>query len=370
MASEDSQILAPAPPAADRWRAWLRELSPRALVWVIAAALAAALLLNPICMVSFAELAGRTVFVALVCLLAFTGAGHLHRRARRPRVPRWVVQSIALALAAPLATAAVYLVATGGDFVEFVRNQHRVTGFVFIAGTAIMAGLLLAMGSMLRERDAQARALQLQLELERARAERQAADARLALLTAQVQPHFLFNTLANVQSLVESGSPRASEVLASLIAYLRAALPRLAADGAMPTLANELALVRAYLELMHLRMPDRLRYTVAVDPALHGLRLPAMALLTLVENAVRHGIDPCEDGGAIEVGARAEADGGATLWVQDSGVGMAATAGGGTGLANLRDRLASAYPAQARLELSEVPPHGLRAEIRLPASAR
>ena len=158
MASEDSQILAPAPPAADRWRAWLRELSPRALVWVIAAALAAALLLNPIFMVSFAELVGRTVFVALVCLLAFTGAGHLHRRARRPRVPRWVVQSIALALAAPLATAAVYLVATGGDFVEFVRNQHRVTGFVFIAGTAIMAGLLLAMGSMLRERDAQARA--------------------------------------------------------------------------------------------------------------------------------------------------------------------------------------------------------------------
>jgi LytS/YehU family sensor histidine kinase len=171
-----------------------------------------------------------------------------------------------------------------------------------------------------------------------------------------------------VQALVEAGSPRAAAVLQSLVAYLRAALPRIAADGGMPTLDNELALVRAYLELMHLRMPDRLRYALAVEPGVGSLRLPAMALLTLVENAVRHGIDPAEDGGAIEVGARRDAGGAAVLWVQDSGVGMSPHAAAGMGLGNLRDRLAGAFGTAARLEISEVEPHGVRAEIHLQAA--
>jgi len=366
MATPDALPPTGAPPEAG-WRGWLRALSPRALAWVIPLAIAGAAVLKPIFEIPFTELVGRAVFVALVCLLAFHGAGQLHRRARRQRLPRWLVQVIALVLAAPVATVAVYLFATGGDFVAFVGNEHRVSGFVFIAGTATIAGLLMAMGAMLRERDAQARALQLQLELERTRAERQTADARLAMLTAQVQPHFLFNTLANVQALVESGSPRAATVLRSLTAYLRAALPRLAADGGMPALDNELALVRAYLELMHLRMPDRLRYRFAVDPATHAVKLPPMALLTLVENAVHHGIDPAEDGGEIEVGARREGDA-VVLWVQDSGVGMAPRAAPGMGLGNLRDRLASAFGAAAALTLSEAAPHGVRAEIRLPAA--
>ena len=151
-----------------------------------------------------------------------------------------------------------------------------------------------------------------------ARLERQALDARLALLHAQIEPHFLFNTLANVQALVDSGSPRAAPVLQSLIAYLRAAMPQLH-EGGMSTLGDELELVRAYLELMHLRMPDRLQLRVDVDPALLALRFPPMALLTLVENAVRHGIDPSEQGGRIEVGGRLDA---ATrrvrLWVADT----------------------------------------------------
>ena len=348
------------------WRGWLRALSPRALAWTIGLALACAGLMNPVFLIPFVELAGRTVFVALVCLLAVTAAGHLHRHAKRRRMPRWLVQALAFALAAPLATTVVYLFATGGDFIAFVGNEHRVAGFAFITASATVAGLLLAVGATLRERLARARALELELELERTRAARLAADARLATLTAQVQPHFLFNTLANVQALVDSGSPRAGAVLRSLIAYLRAALPRLAADGGMPALDNEISLVRAYLELMHLRMPDRLRFRIAADPDLLSIvRLPPMALLTLVENAVRHGIDPAEDGGDIEVGARRDGAG-VLLWVQDSGVGMAGDAAPGIGLGNLRDRLASAFAGAARLELSEVAPHGVRAEIRLP----
>src|SRR5204863_7935464 len=139
----------------------------------------------------------------------------------------------------------------------------------------------------------------LAFDLERSELERQALDARLRLLQAQVAPHFLFNTLANVQALVDTGSPQASAVLKSLVAYLRAAVPRL--DETATTLGQELQLVQAYLELMHMRMPDRLQFVLHVDEAARALRCPPMTLLTLVENAVRHGIDPSEQGGRIDI---------------------------------------------------------------------
>ncbi|MDT7836854.1 sensor histidine kinase [Aquabacterium sp. OR-4] len=359
--------IAPAP--ARGWRAWLRGLNPRTLGWVIGLAVLGAALLNPIFKPSFLELSGRTVFVALTCLLAFSAAGHWQPRWLPGGMPRWLVQSLALALAAPLATLVVYLVASRGDIRAFVSNEARLFGFLWISVPAILVGLVLALGSLLREREAQARTLRLQLDLHQAELARQAVDARLALLTAQIEPHFLFNTLANVQALVETGSPRAPEVLRSLIAYLRAALPRLHEDGGLPSLGNELALVRAYLELMHLRMPDRLRYAVTVAPGVEAVRFPAMSLLTLVENAVRHGIDPAEDGGLIEVSAARADDGTLLLRVADTGVGMAPTAAPGTGLANLRERLASVYGSSARLELTEVAPHGVCAEIRVPPPA-
>jgi LytS/YehU family sensor histidine kinase len=152
-------------------------------------------------------------------------------------------------------------------------------------------------------------------------------------------------------------------VLGSLIAYLRGAMPRLKEQAA--SLGDELSLVRAYLELMHMRMPDRLQYSVNVPAALDGLRFPPMALLTLVENAVRHGVDPSEEGGRIDVGAATDpANGQVRLWVQDSGVGMSPQAGSGTGLQNLRERLGMFYGPDARLELSEPQPHGLHAELR------
>ena len=184
-------------------------------------------------------------------------------------------------------------------------------------------------------------------------------------MTAQIEPHFLLNTLANVQQLVESGSPRAVPVFRSLIAYLRAAMPQLHQKAA--TLGDEEGLVRAYLELMLMRMPDRLTYSITVDPALRPLAFPQMALLTLVENAIRHGIDPGCDGGRIEVGAqRAEGDA-LHLWVADTGVGMSSEAGTGSGLKNLQDRLHAFFGPGATFALSEQAPHGVRADIRVPA---
>jgi sensor histidine kinase YesM len=272
-----------------------------------------------------------------------------------------VAQVLAVALAAPLATLLVYLLSVGGRLSAFTSVPERISGFVWISGTGLVIGLVVALGALYRERDAQARSQALQFELERTTLERQALDSRLSLLQAQIEPHFLFNTLANVQALVESGSPRAAPVLKSLIAYLRAAMPRL--HGETATLGSEEALVRAYLELMLMRMPDRLQYELKVDPALRGLRFPPMALLTLVENAVRHGIDPTERGGRIEAGAARAADGSVCVWVCDSGAGLAGSAQPGTGLTNLRERLRAFFGRDAQLLLSSAEPHGLRAEI-------
>ncbi len=339
---------------------WFSGLSRARIGTAIGLGIAGALMLKPIFITPLIELMARTVLLSLLLMLAYTLAGNWRQRL----VPVWVAQIGAIALAAPLATFVLYVASSGGDVTAFLGNEYRRAGFAWIAGTSVVVGLLFALGAIVREREARAEAQALQFELERATLERQALDAQFKLLHAQIEPHFLFNTLANVQALVETGSARAAPVLRSLIAYLRAAMPRLrAGDG---TLADELALVRAYLELMHLRMPDRLQYTLAVPQALTGVRFPSMALLTLVENAVRHGIDPAEQGGRIEVGARADGVR-LLLWVADSGVGLDPNATPGTGLAHLRERLAAFYGSAARLDLLVAEPHGLRAELVLPA---
>ena len=328
---------------------------------------AVAAALNPIFLTPFPILLGRTLFLAMVLLLVHVGTGWLFQRLLPARVPRWLrqtLQVVAVALAAPTAAFVAAVMGVGGDVDLMLQTPARMLGFLWIAGTGLVLGLILAAAALLRERETQEQAQALQFALERSTLERQVLDARLSLLQAQIEPHFLFNTLANVQALVEDGSPRAAPVLASLIAYLRAAMPRL--QGRAQTVGDEVSLVQAYLALMQMRMPDRLQFSVDVPAALAGRRFPTMALLTLVENAVRHGIDPAEDGGRIEVGGRAEPDGGMRLWVADTGVGLSPQAAPGTGLANLRDRLTASCGDAARLELSEQAPRGLRAELCLP----
>lgn len=333
----------------------------RHLAVVAIASLVGALAFYPITRNSFPELLGETLLVSTILLGAYLLAGAW----RQTWVPRWVAQVLAVVAAAPLGPLIAQLISAQGDLSAFMGSRPRVVGFWWVTVSAALFGLLVTLGALVRERDAQARAQALQFALERETLMRQATDARLNLLQAQIEPHFLLNTLANVQELIESGSPRAAPVFQSLIAYLRAALPQINQDGA--TLGNEADLVRAYLELMLMRMPDRLQFSVALEPALRGLHFPSMALLTLVENAVHHGIDPGCDGGRIDVGARmqAGADGRKQLqvWVADTGVGLSESAQPGIGLANLRARLQAVFQGRARLELSENPPHGVRAEI-------
>ena len=349
----------PPKPAPTRW---LAGLNTRRVIVALVLGLVVALALNPIFVTPFPILLGRTLVIAMVLLLAFTLAGNWPQTL----VPRWVMQLIAVGLAAPLATFALYAMFVGGDLSRFLQHEGLLSGFLWIAGSSLVVGLLLTLGALYRERDTQMRAQALEFELERSTLARQALDAQLRALHAQIEPHFLFNTLANVQALVEAGSPRAAPVLRSLIAYLRAAMPRLRDENGS-TLAAEIELVRAYLEVMHLRMPDRLTYTIDLPADLAALRFPAMALLTLVENAIRHGIDPSEEGGRIEIGARRDDKGGVRVWVLDTGVGLRDTARPGTGLANLRERLAAFFGPRAQVELSENMPSGVRAEIVFPA---
>ncbi len=336
----------------------------RQLALAVTLAVAGAVAINPITMNPFVEILGETLFVGMVLLFGFIVAGAW----RQTLLPRWVAQVLAIGLGAALSPLVVQMLSVHGDFSAFIGSPHNVRGYVLVTFGAAIVGTLFALGALYRERDAQARAEALQFALERETLQRQATDAQLHLMTAQIEPHFLLNTLANVQQLVESGSPRAAPVFRSLIAYLRAAMPQLHQRTA--TLGDEERLVRAYLELMLMRMPDRLTFTVEIEPALRALPFPQMGLLTLVENAIRHGIDPACDGGRIEVGARRDAGGELCLWVADTGVGLSEGTGTGTGLRNLRERLQVFFGPGAIVALLALVPHGVRAEIRAaPAAA-
>ncbi|HSI56815.1 MAG TPA: histidine kinase [Ideonella sp.] len=354
-----------APTPAHAAKSVFSELSLRRLVVAVGLAVLAAVVLNPIFSTPFVIVLARLLVISLVLLLVFTMAGAW----QPPGIPRWLTQSVAVVLAVPLATFVVYLPSVGGDVWALLAHDGLVTGFFTITSTVLLIAPLLAFGALYRERDAQARSQSLLFELERSQLEKQALDAQLRLLHAQIEPHFLFNTLANVQELVESGSSQAGPVLKSLIAYLRAAMPRLDDEGA--TLGNEASLVRAYLALMHMRMPDRLSFEVDIPAAFAAERFPSMALLTLVENAIHHGIDPSEQGGRIDVRAQLDpASGELVISVADTGTGMSETAAPGTGLANLRARLAAFYDPPGRLELMEQRPHGVRAEIHFTPAPR
>ncbi len=265
-------------------------------------------------------------------------------------LPRTVLRLIAVVFVIPLSAA----------FMAAMDYPNR-AGLGGLVGAGLLFAPWIAVAAILRRRDEMVREQAFAFELERSEYERRESDTRLRQLQAQVEPHFLFNTLANVQALVDSGSPQASKVLTSLIAYLRAAVPRMHSQDT--TLADEVDLARAYLEIMQMRMPDRLQYAIHLDPAATSLKCPPMALLTLVENAVRHGIDPSETGGRIDIDIWMR-EKTCVMRVKDTGVGLQRNSRGlGTGLTTLRERLKLAFGKDANLTLTEVQPHGVCAEV-------
>ena len=203
-------------------------------------------------------------------------------------------------------------------------------------------------------------------------AERRATEAQLKLLQAQIEPHFLFNTLANVHSLMDHDLPKAKQMLASFTDYLRATLGTLRNDDSV--VANELELARSYLQLLQSRMEDRLRFTITADEAARRQPLPPLLLQPLIENAVVHGLEPSIEGGTVCVCARVQGRQ-LVLEVQDDGRGLdaglgdtarpGARRGSGLALANIRQRLLARYGSEATLVVSAARP-GTLARITLP----
>lgn len=198
------------------------------------------------------------------------------------------------------------------------------------------------------------------------RAQRLASEQRLALLASQLEPHMLFNTLANLRVLIAADPPRAQAMLDRLIAFLRSTLA--ASRAGTHTLADEFARLDDYLALMAVRMGTRLQCTLTLPPELAQTDVPALLLQPLVENAIRHGLEPKVDGGQIEVSA-ARDGGRLRLSVHDSGVGWRDAAAGeyaGFGLAQVRERLAARYADAARLDIGPAAGGGTLATLMLP----
>jgi len=213
-----------------------------------------------------------------------------------------------------------------------------------------------------RARLAEAQAEQARSEARANELERQAVTARLQALQAQIEPHFLFNTLANVVSLIETEPARARGMLERLIELLRSSLA--ASRAEQGTLGQELALLAPYLEILKVRMGARLRYAVDVEPALLDVQLAPLTLQPLVENAIRHGLEPKVEGGTVRIGARAQGEE-LLIEVMDDGMGFAPRAGSGVGLDNVRERLRSCYGNAARITIEDAQP-GTRVRLWLP----
>jgi sensor histidine kinase YesM len=228
--------------------------------------------------------------------------------------------------------------------------------------------MLAASGTAFFLYESRARATKEALERERRRAaEALQAEtvARLGLLQAQIEPHFLFNTLANIHSLIKEEPETASLILEELNSYLRTSLRR--TRVATSTVGEEIDLIEALLAIAAARLRARLQYTIRVPESIREMPLPPLLLQPLVENAIRHGIEPAVGGGSIEVEAHATPDG-LELIVRDTGVGFNTQAPQGVGLANVRARLASLYEGRGKLEFYTNTPQGVMARLIVPVA--
>ena len=300
--------------------------------------------------------------LSLMLMVALAEAMLAGRRWRLPAA--LAVQAGAVGLGAALGTFLRYKVATLED-----PSMHAKAGWVAstVAIWTLLGGMAYALLRVSRAQRAGREQLT-RLFREREALKAQQTEAQLSALHAQIEPHFLFNTLANVKRLYETQPERGRNMLVALIAYLRAALPGMRRHES--TLADELELVRHYLAILQMRMGERLSFDIAAPPDLLTARLPTLVLPTLVENAIKHGLSPLPEGGRIAIRADHTADGGFSVEVMDNGQGFGAASGGtGVGLANTRARLAARFGDAAELELEAAQPRGVIARVRLPAEA-
>ena len=308
------------------------------------------------------RLPGLRAWFSVACMLFVMWCGTALTHGWLPRAPRWRPWGLGVQISA---------LTVLGTFVGLVLHR-RLAGpeINFSPYSLQVQATIAACACLALEYHDRGRRQQADVEVLRQREQAQARqldEARAALLQAQVEPHFLFNTLAHLRRLAHTDPRAARGMLAELRHYLAAALPEL--RQAQTPLARELDLVRAFLALHQRRIgPERLSLRYDIAPGLEDVIVPSTCLLTLAENAVKHGIGPQVAGGEICVRAGPDPDdlGRLRLEVPDTGAGMGSASGGGTGLATLRARLASAYGGAAHLSLHLNQPQGLIARVQLP----
>jgi sensor histidine kinase YesM len=247
------------------------------------------------------------------------------------------------------------------EIIEIVSREQQA-----LSATFLLVLLLGALGFSLVVGGARILAANNALQQARIRqleADKQLAQSQLQLLQAQIEPHFLFNTLSTIGALIDTSPPQGKAMLEHFTRYLRATLRRSRATGA--TLGDELELIGDYLALLELRLGERLRYRITAPTPLRSATLPPMLLQPLVENAIRHGIEPAVDGGEVTIDATVR-NHILRIQIADSGVGLPQEPGFGFGLTNIRERLFSLYGTRARLSVQNRVPQGVLATIEVP----
>jgi signal transduction histidine kinase len=283
-----------------------------------------------------------------------------------PKAPQWRYPALALAilLASTAGTALMMLAESQGRMEFFYRNGS--TLLWWIVGTwpryVLLGALIGVVFVFFRTREESEVATQ-RAELDRERFAQQMDEARLQMLQAQIEPHFLFNTLANVRRLYQSEPAVGETMLDNLMRYLAVALPQMRANDT--TIGREAILIESFLTIQRIRMGRRLTFEIDIPEMLRDVRVPPLMLLTLVENAIKHGLNPLPEGGLVRVTANVEG-GELRIRVADTGQGFTKSSGGGTGLANTRARLAAVYGPAARFALTLNQPRGVTAMICVP----
>lgn len=214
---------------------------------------------------------------------------------------------------------------------------------------------------------AEAKAKEANASAEREALLRQVSEAQMQMMQAQVEPHFLFNTLASVEYLIETDSPRAAKMQRSLIAYLRAVLPQMRENAAKTNLGREADMVKAYLDLLKMRMEERLTIDYLMPDSLRNAAFPPMMLQSLVENAIKHGLEVKAEGGTLQFRAE-RTDHLLRVIVKDDGLGFGAVPSNGTGLGlqNIRERLKLLYKGKAQIIITANQPSGVCVTIEIP----
>jgi signal transduction histidine kinase len=259
----------------------------------------------------------------------------------------------------------------GATLPQLVQRTRRVRWGYFLTDLALLwvVGSIIIKITYKGRMQAEAKAAVATETAEAESLKRQVVEARMAAMQAQVEPHFLFNTLASIDHLIETDAARASQMQKNLIALLRASMPSLRETqaGGVRELGRELAMVRPYLEILKVRMEERMNMQIDVPDGLLSAEFPPMMLQSLVENAIKHGLEPKPEGGSLTLRAQI-VHGKLAMSVADTGLGFgkAGTAGTGVGLNNIRERLGLLYGNRAALTIAENPGGGTVATITVP----